>query len=207
MRLIGFITRRQEIPASVIVFWIILLILLFAACSISSLQTELFYTFSPEKAVTHQVLSRSKNIEAFDLLGTQNTPDGKMGSVYTYSHSGGYVVGYAVSEKVDPFQWRVVSSNDYESPSMPKKSMPVDYQVYQDGYTALFGPVFSKDVVSVEANFSDGEAVLDQVAGGYFLIYSSRPTDVCAMKVVGNGDQVLFQKTFSNRYVESDECP
>lgn len=141
------------------------------------------------------------------MLGTRKTPDGKMGSVYTFSRSGDYGVGYAVSEKIDPLQWMVVATNDYESPLPPKKTMPVDYQVYQDSYTALFGPVFSKDVVSVEANFSDGEAVQYLVTGGYFLLFSSRQTDVCSMKVIGSGNQILFQKTFSKRFMESNECP
>jgi hypothetical protein len=197
----------KGISLSLSLLLIFTLTLALAACSTAGFQALLLYSFSPESAVAHKYLSNSRNIESFHMLGTRKTPDGKMGSVYTFSRSGEYGVGYAVSEKIDPFQWRVVATNDYKSASPPKKSMPVDYQVYQDGYTALFGPVFSKDVVSVEANFSDGEAVQDRVAGGYFLVFSSRQADVCYMKVVGSGDQILFQKTFSKRFIESDECP
>lgn len=190
---------------SILVVFVLTLVL--AACSPAGIQTQLLYSFSPESAVAHTYLSNRGNVEAFHILGTRKTPDGRMGSVYTFSRSGDYGVGYAVSKKIDPFQWMVVATNDYESPSPPKKSMPVDYEVYQDSYTALFGPVFSTDVVSVEADFSDGEAVQDLVVGGYFLLFSSRQADVCSMKVVGSGDQILFQKTFSRRFIESDECP
>jgi len=186
---------------------VLTLTLVLAACSAAGIQAQLLYSFSPESAVAHQYLSNKGKVEAFHMLGTRKTPDGKMGSVYTFSRSGDYGVGYAVSEKIDPLQWMVVATNDYESPLPPKKTMPVDYQVYQDSYTALFGPVFSKDVVSVEANFSDGEAVQYLVTGGYFLLFSSRQTDVCSMKVIGSGNQILFQKTFSKRFMESNECP
>jgi hypothetical protein len=58
-------------------------------------------------------------------------------------------------------------------------------------YTSIFGRALSSEVVAVEATFSTGQTLRDQVTDGVFGIVLPRAAKICEVRIMGANGQVL----------------
>ncbi|KAA3647683.1 MAG: hypothetical protein DWQ07_01485 [Chloroflexi bacterium] len=148
------------------------------------------------------------------ILGQQVTPDGKQAVVYLYSIPDQQfswmkenIVGYSIVERVDWLFWRTGSTYSIGA-SLPRKldAYP-DYGIFQDGYTAVYGPMDEAEVQAVEVDFADGATQREERPADYFLFFSPSGMDVCALRFLGGDDELISEVYISPLSEYGDECP
>jgi hypothetical protein len=193
-------------------------LILLSSCSLqkeglSNLANLNLHAYNPRSAITSNLEYDSARLEDFKFYGVRPTPDGKMAGVYSYFDTGSntqpgtYYTVYAVVEQVSLFQWQVTSTYAYGSPSLPHEGIPIDYIVLQTDYTAVFGPIFSDQVSTVEVSLVDGTRRAESILEDYFLIFISKVVDVCQIQAFDAGGESLYRVELSKWTPESNECP
>jgi hypothetical protein len=69
----------------------------------------------------------------------------------------------------------------------------------RDRYAILYGQVLSPDVKAVTATFDNGKIVRDTVPDGTFALIVRGATQVCSLRILGSGNQILGEVNVSQK--------
>jgi hypothetical protein len=166
---------------------------------------------SPEQVVARSI---PRDAQQFQLLAQGVTPEREIAVVYSYRiptpaepWPEDYTLGYKIFKRVGWGRWEDTWTSEGSTPTMIQVPFPIQYNVFQNGYTAVYGPLQSPRIQSVEAVFSNGEAVRQDFEGTGFLIFWEEKVDVCELRFYDSQGGLLESKVLSERHEGSNECP
>lgn len=148
---------------------------------------------------------------AVKIFGTGAAPNGDTAVIYEYRQPQSanrsqehYILGLSLVSWTADSGWQANHTSLSGRDLVIELETPITYEVYQDGFTAVYGPVDKSQTTSVEAVFSTGQKTQQQIIDDYFLIFSPQPVDVCELVFYGKGEEVLERKSPSRQRDYSD---
>jgi hypothetical protein len=131
-----------------------------------------------------------------------------------------FKLGYAITNHNFLSGWFITRLSESGSPvnCQPRWASPITYNTFEEpllakGYTAIYGPVFDKDLTTsdetvryVGAVFSDDIEVIDDASKGYFLIFSPGGLEVCELKVYGEEGEIIYHYNWRSRSTSPEGC-
>lgn len=99
----------------------------------------------------------------------------------------------------DGLKWQPLSGGGFGG-TKPPASEFVSYQDdlardNNDKFPLVWGETLTPEVLAVEARFSDGKTMRDNVASGVFAFASTTAFSVCELRVLGEADKELRKIT------------
>jgi hypothetical protein len=203
------------IPRTLVILWLALQL---SGCTSINLLSS---AWTPAQAVNRQVMS------GWDLqiLGTHRDPLGRTVVLYTYMDRGigdfcDFSIGYSITKYDFLSGWSIQSWHESGMPvnCQPRWASPITYATFgkippQKDYTAIYGPIFDKDLTTsdetvrfIGAVFSDGIEVIDDASKGYFLIFSPEGLEVCELKVYGEAGEIIHHYNWRTGPAAPERC-
>lgn len=181
--------------------------MLLAACSTQANRLPQ----SPVEAVRQMI---PRNARKSRIFGTSTAPSGETAVIFEYRQpqTGNqsrdeYILGFSLVSWGADSGWQANHTFLSGRDLVGDLETPIAYEVYQDGFTAVYGPLGSPQVRFVEAAFANGEKIRQQIDADYFLIFSPLKVDVCELVFYSQGEEILERKSPPRQREYSDTCP
>ncbi len=179
--------------------------LMFALCAVLLAGCSLPYrgAQTPEQAVQQSQVGPGGKPMPMDLLGRRTLANGTVIVLHrsTHAHPDGQqfdMFGYTLVDRIE-LGWQTGSSGGYGGDMSP----PIPFVAYGSGATfsngrdlpIVWGETLLPEVAAVEARFSNGAIVRDDVAGGVFAFASMTALSICELRVLGEAGKELRKIT------------
>lgn len=206
---------RRLNPGFLVTVAVAAMALALSACSAilhDAMQGSRQPALTPEQAILRSIPSSARDVR---ILVSSPAPDGATALVYSYSileqvgeRTQKYnVLGFGTADLNEQGSWSLTSSRSTGIPSPNTFDVYPSHDIYQSGYTAVYGLVQEEQAAQVQVTFSSGETVSQAVDGGYFLVFSVEPLDVCALSYLDARGNLIERDELNRDFEESDTCP
>jgi hypothetical protein len=143
-----------------------------------------------------------RDAREFKGYGVETAPNGNVGVVYSYrlpvrDNPGWveHVFVYVEVERKNLFEWERVHTCYAPTERLTGVVLPYEYRMNQNGCSVLFGQIYSQEIKAVEVRFSNGESVKKSTQNDFFLIFIPDEVDVCELRLLGEEDLILDEKS------------
>ena len=171
---------------------------LLVGCSVPSIGA-----LTPEQTAQQMASGPGGKAGPMQMLGRRTLPNGTVIVLHRSTHTepdGQQIatLGYTVVER-DGLQWQPNNSAGFGGTKPPAS----EFVWYSDGlandrqedFPIVWGEPLALEVLAVEARFSDGESMRDDLASGVFAFARTTAFSVCELRVLGEADVELRKIT------------